>query len=206
MKISKRLRGFTLIELLVVIGIIVVLSVVVVLTLNPAELLKQERDSNRVSDMATLKSSLSLYMADVTSPNLASSSNGYASCFAIGSSTASGNCTVAIGTYQRFFRGVGIWISTGTVANQLNVNSTGWLPVSFDLISSGSPISALPIDPVDNSTYFYGYSATTTPNLAYKLSAKMESGKYSKGGSADIETADGGSASTTYEVGTQLSL
>src|SRR5271154_4705198 len=65
MKNSKNRSGFTLIELLVVIAIIAILAVVVILTLNPAELLRQARDSNRVSDFATLKSSIGLYAADV---------------------------------------------------------------------------------------------------------------------------------------------
>src|ERR1700735_5458636 len=65
MKNSKNRSGFTLIELLVVIAIIAILSVVVVLTLNPAELLRQARDSNRVSDFATIKSAMGLYGADV---------------------------------------------------------------------------------------------------------------------------------------------
>ena len=56
--------GFTLIELLVVIAIIAILAVVVVLTLNPAQLLAQSRDSNRISDMATLKSAIGLYITD----------------------------------------------------------------------------------------------------------------------------------------------
>jgi len=41
--------AFTLIELLIVIAIIAILSIVVILVLNPAQLLKQSRDSNRVS-------------------------------------------------------------------------------------------------------------------------------------------------------------
>ncbi len=57
-------RGFTLIELLVVIAIIAILAVVVVLTLNPAQLLAQSRDANRVSDLATLQSAISLYTVD----------------------------------------------------------------------------------------------------------------------------------------------
>ena len=64
-KNRKNRKGFTLIELLVVIAIIAVLAVVVVLTLNPAELLRQARDSNRLSDFATMKSAISLYATDV---------------------------------------------------------------------------------------------------------------------------------------------
>src|SRR5271156_4496627 len=65
MKNKKNKRGFTLIELLVVIAIIAILSVVVILTLNPSALLRQARDSNRVSDFATFKSSIGLCSADV---------------------------------------------------------------------------------------------------------------------------------------------
>ena len=46
-------KGFTLIELLIVIAIIAILAVVVVLVLNPAELLRQSRDSQRLSDIST---------------------------------------------------------------------------------------------------------------------------------------------------------
>ena len=64
--ISRRISrsGFTLIELLVVIAIIAILAVVVILTLNPAQLLAQSRDANRVSDMATLNSAINLYETD----------------------------------------------------------------------------------------------------------------------------------------------
>ena len=65
MRNHKKQKGFTLIELLIVIAIIAILAVVVVLTLNPAELLRQARDSNRISDFATIKSALSLYAEDV---------------------------------------------------------------------------------------------------------------------------------------------
>lgn len=58
-------KSFTLIELLVVLALVAILSVVVVVTLNPAELLKQARDSNRLSDLATINTSLNLFSADV---------------------------------------------------------------------------------------------------------------------------------------------
>ena len=83
-------RGFTLIELLVVIAIIAILAVVVVLVLNPAELLKQSRDSNRLSDLSTLKTGISLYIQDGQLPNLASSTYGFTGCYL---STISGNGT-----------------------------------------------------------------------------------------------------------------
>ncbi len=71
----KNQKGFTLIELLVVIAIIAILAVVVILTLNPAELLRQSRDSNRVSDFATLKSAIGLYSEDVDNDHVQSRSD-----------------------------------------------------------------------------------------------------------------------------------
>ena len=67
---TKTVKGFTLIELLVVIGILAVLSVVIILTLNPAELLKQARDSTRISDLSTVRTAISLYQVDAVGPAL----------------------------------------------------------------------------------------------------------------------------------------
>jgi len=182
-------KGFTLIELLIVIAILAVLSVVVILTLNPAELLKQARDSTRVSDMATYKSAIALYLADVTTPSIGVSTN----CYAHASSTMT-NCLV-----QGRFNATLTAVMTSTVA----VNGTGWMPIAFSTISSGAPISVEPIDPTNNATYFYAYRPNGT---VYKITVNMESGKYQQGGSNDVESTDGGISSSTYEVGTDLAL
>ncbi len=51
-------KGFTLIELLIVIGILAILATVVILVINPTELIKQARDSNRLSDLGILNKAL----------------------------------------------------------------------------------------------------------------------------------------------------
>ncbi len=192
--------GFTLIELLIVIAIIAILSVVVILALNPAELLKQARDSNRISDMSTLKNAISLYLADGQT-TLATS---YTNCY-ISTSTApaASNC--------------GGWFTTAytttTSTGSRVVNGAGWLSgatgVNFSAITSGAPISQLPLDPINNASYYYAYAATST-NSGFKLTTNMESSKYANGGSSDVESTDGGSggASTTaiMEAGTNLAL
>jgi prepilin-type N-terminal cleavage/methylation domain-containing protein len=59
-KIKNKL-SFTLTEMLIAVGILAVLSVTVLLTLNPQDLIKQSRDSQRLSDLTNLSKAISLY-------------------------------------------------------------------------------------------------------------------------------------------------
>lgn len=194
-KSKKAKGGFTLIELLVVIAIIAILSVVVILTINPSELLRQSRDSSRISDMSTLRTAVALYLSSVTSYNLASSSFGYSACYL---STKSGNGTTTTKC--------GVFLLTGSstnasasAASYQNIDSTGWVPVNFSQISAGTPFSALPVDPTNNGTYYYAYAATSSGG--FEFAATMESQKYGKGGSASVVTTG-----SIYEVGSNLNL
>src|SRR3989344_7161042 len=63
-------KGFTLIELLIVIAILAILATVVVLVLNPATILAETRDSQRVADLDTIRSAINLYLATVGGPTL----------------------------------------------------------------------------------------------------------------------------------------
>ncbi len=184
----KKLGGFTLIELLVVIAIIAILMVAVVITLNPSELLKQSRDSNRLSDMSTLKTAIALYQADVTMTTPLGTAGTCYNSFGINAS-----CTSTIPTGE-FLSVLAINASTSRV-----VDGSGWIPVDFNLISSGAPISQLPIDPINSASYFYGFEASGTS--MFKLTMKTESAKFSASGTADVESTDGGSFNDTYETG-----
>jgi prepilin-type N-terminal cleavage/methylation domain-containing protein len=201
--VKEKIAGFTLIELLIVIAIIAILSIVVVLTVNPAEMLRQSRDSQRVSDFSTLKSAISLYLLDASSPNIASSSSGgYGSCYlstTINNGTSSANCGDFAGSYA-------INVSTTPAAYRKN-DSTGWLPVNFSQITLGTPLSSLPVDPINNATYYYAYAATSTGGVYYfELDTRMESKKYGQGGSNDVTTNDGGDNPAIYEVGSKPGL
>lgn len=204
MKNGENQKGFTLIELLIVIAIIAILAVVVVLTLNPEELLRQARDSNRVSDFATLTSGLGLYAEDVSTstPMYGSADDLYTANPTMPSASASVD----------YFTGSANWgFSTGTTntysaivtSTSVSVNGTGWIPVNFAAISSGAPFGSLPLDPVNSGQLMYIYAATST---SYKLAAKMESQKYGYGGSADVISNDGGVGTSTYQQGTNLEL
>lgn len=183
-------KGFTLIELLIVIAIVAILAVVVILTINPLELLRQARDSTRISDLNTLKSAIALYIAD------GQSTSGWnpTTCYTdVPGASCSGGARFSA-TY-----------TTTSSSSSRNVNGTGWLPVDFNLISSGSPIAQLPRDPVANTTYFYAYAASST-SAHFEINANIESARYSNGGSSDAESTDGGDNANIFEVGSKLNM
>ena len=206
---KRRSSGFTLIELLIVIGIIVILAVAAVLTLNPAELLRQSRDSNRINDLGTLKSALALYLADAPTPSLGVTTNCYTTL--LSTSGLISGCGItgfparfAAGT-QQATSSVGIDSTGSTAATQ-----KGWIPVNFASISAGSPISTEPIDAVNvtstngiDASYFYAFRVNPNSPFTYELNANMESVKYSNpNGSSNVEANDGGNGSSTFEIGT----
>jgi prepilin-type N-terminal cleavage/methylation domain-containing protein len=209
MKGNKKIKkGFTLIELLVVIAIIAILSVVVILTLNPAELLRQSRDSNRISDLSVTKSAISFYLASVSTPALGQSGYCYTDAAASTSAgSATSYSTTTCGAWFPQASGTAVTLYSSSTA----VDSTGWIPIAFSTSSAnqipgGSPLGALPHDPVNNNGWnFYSYEASTTSNQ-FKLDAHMESQKYSLNGPNDVVSTDGGVDPNSYEVGTNLKM
>ncbi len=189
--------GFTLIELLVVIAIIAVLSIVVILTLNPTELLRQARDSDRISDLSIIKSAISIYLVDLRNPIIASSTE---YCY---ESVLAANVTT---TYSTWFPSIPLGnATTSPQATYRNIDGTGWIHVNFTQISAGTPFGQLPIDPLNNAQYMYMYVGSSTQST-FKLATDMESSKYGNGGAADVESKDGGTDPNKYEAGSNLNL
>jgi len=182
-------KGFTLIELLIVIAILAILATAVVLVLNPAQILAQARDSQRISDLGNVKSAIALYLATATSATM----------------TASTTCT-ATGCTANCFAST----STLVVVSSTVITGAGWVGgINFQSISAGSPLGALPLDPKNDSTYYYAYRGSTAGS--FKLGGRLESSKY-----RTTMTTDGGIANNCpstfteetcfYEIGTNLAL
>ncbi len=224
-------KGFTLIELLVVIAIIAILAVVVVLTLNPAEMMRRARDSNRASDLGMIKTAISLYLSDVSSTSMGTAGTCYIAYSGTAAPTAVYEYATTTATNQEATvapSSFSIAAGTATCVNWFNSNTTagaattsnsrsvtnGWIPINLSLISSGAPIAQWPVDPAysvgansignTNAGHFYSYIPGS--NNSYKIAAKMESVIYSYGGSGDLESTDGGVDPYMYEQGTNMSL
>lgn len=181
-----RKRGFTLIELLIVIGILAILATAVILVLNPAQLLAQARDSQRISDLGSVKSAIGLYLATATS-TLTLGETAYA--------TASTTCGLSSGC---------------TVSTDFTVDGGGWVDIDLTKTVGGSALAVLPKDPTDSATYQYAYDGDNA-NKTFELNARLESIKF-----RDLMTTDGGDKNTCtgtftdttcyYEVGTDPGL
>ena len=173
-------KGFTLIELIIVIGILAILATVVVLVLNPAQLLAQARDSQRMSDLASVKSAIALYLVTATSTSVSATSYG----------TVATTC----------WFGAACDTACSAVNASTAVTGTGWVPINLAGTSGGSPLSALPLDPSQTAAYQYTYIGDAT-NLTFELNANLESTKYS-----GLEATDGGNCPSVYEIGTAPGL
>jgi prepilin-type N-terminal cleavage/methylation domain-containing protein len=199
---SSHHSAFTLIELLVVIAIIAIIAVVVILVLNPAQLLAQSRDSNRVSDLATMTEALGVFQADQSNGSIGSSNVIYVSIPDPAATSSLGDQCQGLGLIAPPATYTYHCVATSTYRS---VDSTGWVPVNFTQASFGSPLGQLPIDPVNQSSSRLYYTYTTNGSQ-FEFTAPMESQKYQLGGSNDVISNDGGILATVYEKGTKLGL
>jgi prepilin-type N-terminal cleavage/methylation domain-containing protein len=188
---KRRLRSaFTLIELLIVIAVVAILAVVVVLVLNPSQLLKQSRDSERLSELTTLNKAIAIYQVDN------GGTLGVASTTYVSIPDTSPSCTnLGLPTLP-----TGWNYACAPTSTYRNVNGTGWLPIDLTQISFKSPLGTLPVDPVNTTTTGSYYTYVTGSNK-YELAAILESQKY-----ASQEALDGGSDPASYEAGSDLTL
>ena len=186
------IKSFTLVELLIVIAILAVLAAAVVLVLNPAELIAQSRDTQRITDVNMVKKAVDLFILDNSTVSLGASQKIYISI-----SDTSATCANITGLPVL---PAGWSYSCVTAANLRNINGTGWIPLDFTQVKGGSPIPYLPIDPQNDQTLtkYYQYIPGTN---TFELTALMESEKQAK-----AAAKDGGIDPGRLEVGSSVSL
>ena len=186
-------KGFTLLELVIVIGILAILGAISVLVLNPAQLLAQARDTTRIADLDSARSALSLYVSTVSSPDMDGGTSSCSTLCYVGASGVAANCGGRHGS------------KTTTIDLTREVDGSGWAPVDLTQIPGGAPLAVLPLDPTNDTTYFYSYACDNIAKT-FEFNAKLESTRYASGGSDDREIADGGNDDAMYEVGTAQGL
>lgn len=224
---KKQTKGFTLLELLIVISVLAILSVALILVLNPTESMRKSRDAQRINDLGTLKTAIGLYLTETASPDL---------------DGAVGGCLETAGTTAKIFYSypTAAALCATAVVEGLDadgdfdtadfckypatavvslVDGTGWLPVDLASITGGSPISNMPLDPVntvgtttipDSADLVYRYACqgpvTTVdmPSNVFEINAQLESDAYTVKDNKRVN--DGGDNVNYYEVGTNLRL
>ncbi|MBI5742854.1 MAG: prepilin-type N-terminal cleavage/methylation domain-containing protein [Candidatus Niyogibacteria bacterium] len=214
-------KGFTLLELLIVISIIAILSLILIFALNPAEILRKARDTQRVSDLNTIKTALAVYITSTSTPLIGGRVSNMVCKQGIGAGTwyttgpAAGNIFYSYpgaSTITGANEGTALTASTTSSANLNNIDGTGWIPVNFETLTAGSPISNLPIDPTNsianlaapvNTDLVYRYACNAS-STTFEIDAQLESNEYTV--QNDLRAKDGGNHSTLYEQGTNLKI
>ena len=231
-----RQKGFTLVELLIVITILVILGIFVILLINPAEILAKSRDSQRISDLATMKGAMQLFLTDTTTDLTTFMTDNCAATIPIPDTNLPGrnkifaslkkqpnSAAAAANKYSGKFG------DTGDAARKLN-NGTGWMPVEFTTVGSGAPLDSLPTDPsadlsadADTSwtdlliARYYRFGCYSNGGkLEYEFDAGLESGTWGPAatGLGNKGANDGGNANSggttaqnvRYEAGNNLTI
>ena len=188
---SKSQASFTLIELLITLAVIAILMTVVVISINPSEMMKRNRDVRRLADLNSLNKAIQLFQISLPYASLGDSNTVYVSIPDTSSSCANlGLPPLPSGWSYK----------CSSPQNYRKIDGTGWIPLNFTSMDIGSPLAALPIDPVNSTSSGNYYTYVTGGSWA--LTALLESRK-------EIENTarkDGGYDPERYEIGSNLTL
>ncbi|MCX7589509.1 MAG: type II secretion system GspH family protein [Patescibacteria group bacterium] len=195
-KINSNHKAFTLVEILIVVGIIAILFSAIVFVLNPVEVLKNSRDSQRLNDLSTLNRAINYIQANESNKFLGQNKVVYVS---LPDESLSSGQTSTCSNFNLPSLPSGYSYQCVSKYDLKKNNGSGWLPIDF----SNQPafkISTLPIDPQNNIDYYYLYSFNPQNNK-FEINARLESQKQQN---KLIE--DGGDSALLYEIGSDISL
>jgi hypothetical protein len=181
-------KGFTLYEFITVFGILAVITAVTVIAVNPVEYMRQSRDTQRIADLDNLVVQVAKEKFSDERTNF-----GLANTMYISLADTSSTC----GSYTLPPLPEGWGYHCVTQENLRKTDGTGWLPVN---VTSLNTLSALPLDPTNNTAYFY--EAAFNNSGVFIVRAKLESDKKR----TEIGAKDGGDDNSKYEVGFTKSL
>lgn len=197
-----------MLELLIVIAIMAILAAVAIFVLNPAETLREARDAQRVSDLATIKTALALYITKSTSTIVLDGSSNTLCKGGSGADTIFYSVPADVTTITSATDGVtfSAFAQATITASSSMVDGSGWIRVNLDSLIGGSPISNFPVDPTNtvtaaaaSSSLVYRYACKT--DSTFEINAQLESDSLGA-----RRTKDGGNNSNFYEVGTNLTI
>ena len=118
------------------------------------------------------------------------------------------NLTVAVNSYlanDYNFEGLdGLYtsnnVSFSNDETRKKVDGSGWIGLNFNQMTNGSPMESLPLDPLNNNSYFYSF-AVSVPDKTYEFNCFFENSE-----NMAKASSDNGNNSNTYEIGTDLNL
>jgi hypothetical protein len=158
-------------------------------------MLKKSRDTKRISSLKALNNALGIFQATKPTSFMGTSTIVYVSI-----PDSSSTCTnLSLPTLPS-----GYTYQCSTTANYRKTDGTGWIPVNFNSLDIGSPISSLPIDPTNTTSTNLFFTYTT--GGSWELNAILESSANKLSGDNDKTSLDGGDSYSTYEIGTDLTL
>ena len=182
-------KSFTLVELLIVIGILAIITAAIIIVLNPAELLKQARDSKRLQDITSIDQSLQVAQAIYPDVDLGTASTVYVSV----ADTTSTCANLGLPSLPS-----GWTYNCVTSSNLINTDGTGWIPVNFQdaNLVGAIQLQALPIDPTNTTST--GLYYTYVMGGSWEVTALTEADKH------DAAVNDGGMFPGVLQKGSYL--